>query len=296
MSQWKKYFLCVAVACLGIGSQVQAAQTPSFWGRLGQAFTRFKLRWNAQDSLYSAIPQGDVQKARTAVMFGARVNPRGSEWTLWKTPLAAAAATQNPEMVKFLINAGAKVNVSALTGTPLENAIRWGAGKRRNEVVQMLLDAGADPRKQDTVNSRTPLMDTIIKEAGKVDPELIKILLKKNVTQLFQRDKQGATLLHYAAEVPTAATLQILYDAIRNLEESASENIRAPQYRWELSKLTSDADKLGKSPYHMIDPDKDPDAIKKVNLLQELGVRGLYTRDYFGLLPEVLPLVDPTRK
>ena len=293
MNQWKNYFLCVAVAFLGIANQVQAAQTPSFWGRLGQAVTRFKMRLAAQPTkrLEQAIAAGNISKAQEAIMLGARVNPSVSGLQ-WSSPLRDAIKRSNPNMVKFLIAAGANVNARAASGTLLESALEptyFPDAEKRDKIVQNLLEAGANPYLKKS-NVVPPIMNSAVMS----DPALLKIFLKKDVKQIFQRGHLGKTLLHYVAEEGNIATMNVLVDTINQLMDSAA-NVRGEKYQPELTILTSSFDQWGRSPYHMIDP-KDPYAMEKVELLQEIGVHGLRRPNKFGQLPAVLRLIDHTRK
>ncbi len=86
------------------------------------------------------------------------------------TPLHLAASLKNVDVVKALINGGAKVKVQNSKGsTPLHNAAKSGSP----EIVAALLDAGADASVEDTAGF-TPVKiaqqagrTAILKEFGK---------------------------------------------------------------------------------------------------------------------------------
>jgi|GEM_PF-5706117 len=291
MNQLKNYFLCVAAAFLGIGAQVQAAQTPSFWGRLGQAVTRFKMRLTAQPTkrLELAIATGDIAKAQEAIMFGARVNPP----TPWSTPLRDATAHGDLDMVKLLVKAGALVNARTPDGTALDSLLyrRWMPQNTRDAIAKTLVEAGAKPEIENPNTLRAPIMEAVARESGihsvgkYSDPDLLKIFLDQDPWLLYNQGKDGETLFFYAASAPNVQLMRVMSNSIQN--PTLSE--------WQRSRIGASRDAMGRSPYHRIRR-SDPHAVEKVKLLQNAGISGLYHRDNLGILPEVLPLVDPTRK
>ncbi len=111
------------------------------------------------------------------------------------TALTWAAWLNYPEVVKVLLDRGAKVNAADAEGrTALHEAIGWGV-----ETVRPLLDKGADVNAR-TKSGETPLM---LAAAGNqptgCQPEVVRLLLDKKA-DVNARDDDGRTPLMFAAE------------------------------------------------------------------------------------------------
>jgi ankyrin repeat protein len=108
-------------------------------------------------------------------------------------PLGLAAFFGHPEAVKVLLEAGARVNVAARNSmkvAPLHAA----AASRRLEIVQMLLQAGADP------NARQQEDFTPLHEAAATGQlELARLLLDRGAV-VNLRSAHGKTALGYALQ------------------------------------------------------------------------------------------------
>jgi ankyrin repeat protein len=85
-------------------------------------------------------------------ILDAGADPNAVEPTYGETPLHyAVKATNSPEMVKLLIDAGADVNATSTSGdTPLQFAV----AKGNSEIAEVLLAAGADPEITNQVGFR----------------------------------------------------------------------------------------------------------------------------------------------
>lgn len=120
------------------------------------------------DRLCNAALNGHFNELRKLIEEGAPVNePHSiSGWTA----LTAAATWEHKEIVVYLIQHGANVNVVGLANdTPLYHAARRG----NLEIVKLLLEAGADPALKTKFGS-TPLTAAV--SGGHL--ETAKILLK----------------------------------------------------------------------------------------------------------------------
>ena len=85
-----------------------------------------------------AVQEGHINVARTLVRSGASLERRDD---LGFTPLDQAVGEGDLELVKFLLEAGAKARGRTCNGTPLHTACAY----RRLNIARVLLDHGADP-------------------------------------------------------------------------------------------------------------------------------------------------------
>ncbi len=96
-------------------------------------------RQSASADIHTAVATGDEAALRQHLAAGTDINakdPFGGS-----SPLITAAVFGQPEIAKFLIEAGADLNFQNNDGsTALISAAFFG----RREIVQLLLDAGAD--------------------------------------------------------------------------------------------------------------------------------------------------------
>ena len=93
------------------------------------------------DPLCIASQCGGLETVRLLIKAGANVNAR-SRYPYHGTPLQVACKAGHYQVVRTLLNAGAEVNAP---GNFVDNALMSASRKSRNEIVQLLLTAGADP-------------------------------------------------------------------------------------------------------------------------------------------------------
>jgi ankyrin repeat protein len=145
--------------------------------------------------LMRASGGGVLETVKLLVKHGADVNKRA--WS-YRTALhwACSRYKENAEVVRFLIEKGAKVNAVARLGvTPLSLACNHTIDA---EVVRLLLENGADPNK--IVEGKTPLVAVISSAEswcmdGKI--EVIKVLLKAGA-KINKPDTRGTTAYAWA--------------------------------------------------------------------------------------------------
>jgi ankyrin repeat protein len=107
---------------------------------------------SAQESLADLLKAGN-REAVLAAITGPHVDVNAAEPD-GSTALHYAVYSVDPELVRALLDAGAKADVTSLYGsTPLTEAVKLG----HLEMVRMLLDAGADPNSPNQDN-QTALM------------------------------------------------------------------------------------------------------------------------------------------
>ena len=117
------------------------------------------------------------------------------------------AATGRIHDMQKLLAAGCNVDaVQPGGGTALHAAVR----KRKGDVMEALLAAGADPMVEDT-QGRTPLMFAI--DSGQYD-EYKLLISKVDPAEVAVPDADGNTILHYASM--TGKSLRIVRDMVMN--------------------------------------------------------------------------------
>lgn len=106
----------------------------------------------ADDQLLNAAEADDMQAVEKALDNGADVSARNDDG---RTALILAARNASPEVVQALIEAGADVNAG--TTASKKTAVMGAARKGHTEIVRILTEAGADVDSRDQ-NGRTALM------------------------------------------------------------------------------------------------------------------------------------------
>lgn len=126
----------------------------------------------ATQRLFAICEQGTLEQVQTAIAAGANVNAKKG-WYEKETPLMLMAwHTRDPEVIRALLKAGAKVNATTKNGW---NALSAALIHNKNpEIALILIAAGAD------VNARhasgvTPLMRAAYGQKG---PKVIEALLR----------------------------------------------------------------------------------------------------------------------
>lgn len=159
------------------------------------------------EALRTAIRSDNKEIAQLLINAGAPVNP--SITTLW-SPLADAAFAKHFEMMKLLLQSGAKVDAPDHRGMPLLVS----TGFFDPTVTTILLEAGADTNAADR-EGETALM----KASGYGVKETVKILIERHA-DVNRKDLKGRTALMHAAAGHRSDAIPLL------LENGADPNVR----------------------------------------------------------------------
>ncbi len=145
--------------------------------------------------LHAAIQANDVEMVRLLVQYGAKVNKKSGYGNSF---LYDAASDATIEIVKILVEAGANVNRKTDFGSPIQAALKEG----KTEIVDYLIEHGADlesrtnwvwGHKVDA--SSTPIFSALASGDGKLIQKLID-----EGADIHVIGDRGNTLLHIAAE------------------------------------------------------------------------------------------------
>jgi len=133
-----------------------------------------------------AIEAKSFEIVRLLLEHGAIVNPVAQNAEVPNNPLEEAVDSNDPQIVKLLIEKGANVRDSSL---PLFSA----AYSNSVEIAKILVENGADLNEA-TTDGRTPLMIAV--EQGSY--EMVRFLLEKGA-DVSRKDSHGDTVVQYAS-------------------------------------------------------------------------------------------------
>jgi uncharacterized protein len=210
--------------------------------------------------LVEAAVRGDLAAVRALLS-------QGSDPQAMNEALSGAAANDQIEMVKFLLDKGARLNPGeGGDGAALLQAVEGGYA----DMVNLLLDKGAqiEVKGQDGV---TPLIEAV----NKNDIDLVQLLLQRGAN-LEARDNPGGTALVRAAYAGNIAILQLLLDKGANVNAQLNSgetalHAMAMNGRTEVVKLllakganTEIKDKLGETPLRVAAQWDKPEVAKQL--------------------------------
>ena len=127
-----------------------------------------------------------------------------------RTALTWASQFSHDEVVQILLDNGADVNAQ---GGEYGDALQAASSGGHEKVVKLLLDKGADLEAKDKYDGATPLW----RAAGNGHEAVVKLLLDKGADPE-AKDKSGATPLWRAAESGHEAVVKLLLDKGADLE------------------------------------------------------------------------------
>ena len=167
---------------------------------------------NARDKrgftpLMRAVLNGSVETVKTVMEFKPDLNAQTTDPdpnTSGSTALMYAVAKDRKEIVDMLLDAGADINESDVNVGP---ALTWAAYYDREELVADLLERGADPNVSNSVGG-TPL----IVAATKGSTRIVRQLLEHGADPE-AKSKDGKNALQWAKDARRADVAKVLQDA-----------------------------------------------------------------------------------
>jgi uncharacterized protein len=166
--------------------------------------------------------------------IAAAILRRGPKLTVFE----AAAAGDAARVREIVGRDRAKANAVAPDGySPLGLAAFF----KRPEVVRYLLDAGADPSHASRQGGFTPLHSAEATDAGAVDVEIVRLLLAKGADPN-ARSQSGSTALHTVGFTGDRASLELLMKhgadpALKNNEGKTAADIARERGNQEIADL-----------------------------------------------------------
>ena len=160
---------------------------------------------NSGNALQSAAHNGNVALAEILILSGADVNARCGQMG---SALNQAANKGHLRMVELLLSHGAKVNdEGGYFGTALHSAVMARTDGRRDEIIQTLLNAGADPNSQGC-----EFGNAFQAAASKNRLKLVKLFLAHGA-DINASDGSHGTALHAACAAERDELIDFLLDA-----------------------------------------------------------------------------------
>ncbi len=153
-------------------------------------------------ALWDAVKSESLDGVKAAMMSGADINQRDS---IGYTPLMRAAVNGSEDIVKYLCQNNAQLNVQSLYNE--DTALSVAAHYNRPSCIKILIESGADINQTDC-NGWTPLMHAV-----KNGSEEIVILLCENNANLNIQNCTHYTAVTLAARYNKPSCLEVLIKA-----------------------------------------------------------------------------------
>jgi len=175
----------------------------------------------ADPPIFVLIDKGKTQEAKALVLDEASSNVRDSRG---RTPLHAAAQTNNAELVRFLLAMGAEPD---LLNDEETSPLGISARLSNPEITRLLAGAGADiHRPLSAVNPDTPALLGVRQGGGLLDALL-------HPKALSSKDSDGLTLLHLASRAGKADAVALIIAAQAPINERDNNGKTALDYAFD---------------------------------------------------------------
>lgn len=163
-----------------------------------------KLDNDQNTMLHYAAENGNQEMVALLCERGANVNIKNKSG---KTPLHLTIQPKNSQLVEYLVTRGADVNCKDIEDeTPLIDIARNFQGKEANQLMQFLLNHGADIYATDRTG-----MPALLWAVRNGDHSNIKFLLSKGA-DAYTVDHDGDTALHWAVDSGKKENIDILFN------------------------------------------------------------------------------------
>jgi ankyrin repeat protein len=170
---------------------LEAVQAALFSGTDPDVLARRGSEWNVT-ALMAAAEKGQAEVVRSLLRAGADPNRYNSDVPFGDgnyTALQMAMLAKKWDTARILVEAGAKLTSKSGRPSPLETAVN----ARRNDLVLLLLERGANPNKKGTMG-QTPLHEA----ANSGDIELVNAILAAGANVNVANEVGGTPLMEAA--------------------------------------------------------------------------------------------------
>jgi ankyrin repeat protein len=169
------------------------------------------------NDLSGAARAGDAARVRLLIAEGTNLDQADTNGR--RTPLHWGVLGNHMEVVQVLLEGGANPNVGDQAGkTPLEHA----AEKSMVEMTALLLKSGADVNQRDLVGG-----NAVLWAAGLGSPETLKLVVDAG-GEIEVKDINGLSPLTWAAQTGNPASMRILIEAgadVNSVDSLAGESV-----------------------------------------------------------------------
>ncbi len=191
----------------------------------------------ANQKLMRAIENNDLALAKEAIDEGADPNYDdpfigygGRKSNYPGDPLRRAISNRNLDMIRFLIQSKANINLKGYLYTPLTKALTINDSKQRKEIVDLLIKLGAD------VNLAAASVTPLIKAAGSGQTDIVVTLLEHGANPYGKGPRPDIREISNTAMQAAQKSYQEAIDPeqkriYKNIMDLLEEYMKKPKYK-----------------------------------------------------------------